>query len=170
MDKQKFLAIVSSSVICGVLAFSFLNILALGAIDISGIGNNFRFFEMSNGEGLMFCNNLLIPVTFNQFNLIVFYENDVLGTYKINSNSIMPNSFLILKGNYITDSFSESQSTFMLFDHMFSGGSPIRVDPRKMVIGTEFQTTIIGIPYSVTTKYSSLDFWNILNDENNSNC
>jgi len=170
LDKQKILVIVSSFVICGVLAFSFLKIYALGEIELRGIENNFRFFEMSNNGKIMMCNNSSIPVNFNQFNLIIFYEGDVLGTYKINSNSIMPNSALVIEGNYITDSFSESQSTFMLFDHMFSGGSPVRADPRKMVIGTEFQTTIIGIPYSVTEKYSSLDFWNILNDENKSNC
>lgn len=59
----------------------------------------------------------------------------------------------------------------MTFDHMFMGSSPtVRIDYQKLAVVTEFQTAIIGIPYSVTKQQTALEFWNILNDENNLTC
>lgn len=170
MDKTKIIAIISIFVIVGVVSFSFLNIYALENLELNGTKEVFRFFEMSNGDEIRICNNSPIPANFNQFNVIIFYENEVLGTYVVNAASIMPNSVLDIEGNYVTDSFAESQSTFMLFDHMLSGASVVRADPRKMAVQTQFQTTMIGIPYSVMDQYSGIEFWNMLNEDENLKC
>lgn len=170
MDKHKIIAIVSIVVIASVVGFSFLNIYALETLELSRTNEMFRFFEMSNDDKIRICNNSPTPTNFNQFNVIIFYENEELGTFVVDAASIMPNSVVDLEGNYITDSFSESQSIFLLFDHMLSGQGPVRVDPRKMAVETQFQTTIIGIPYSVTERFSGTEFWNMLNDENNLKC
>ena len=170
MNKHKIIVIVSICVIVGVVGFSFSNIYALESLELSASNEMFRFFEMSNNDKIRLCNNSPFPANFNQFSVIIFYENEVLGTFVVNDSSIMPNSILDINGKYITDSFSESQSIFLLFDHMLSGQAPVRTDPRKMVVETQFLTTIIGIPFSVTEQYTSPEFWNMLNDENNLNC
>lgn len=125
---------------------------------------------MSTDNKIRICNNSPIPASFNQFVVLVYFENELLGSFIVDSASIMPNSVIDAGGNYVSDSMAQSQSLFMHFDHMFSSDNTIRIDPRKMNIGTEFQTTIIGIPYSVSEQYTSIDFWNMLNDANSKEC
>lgn len=170
MEKQKIITIVAILVISGVVGFSFLNIYTLEKLDLSGIDDVFRFYETSTGGKFRVCNNSLIPASFNQFNVVVFYEDKVLGTLVVDGSSIMSNSILDVYGNYISDSYAQSQTLFMHFDHMFSNDSTIRIDPRKLAVETEFQTTIVGFPYSVTEQYSGMEFWHMLNDKNNPKC
>ncbi len=171
MERQKIITIVSILVIIGAVSFSFLNIYALEKLELSGIDNNFRFFVMSTDDKIKICNNSFLPANFNQFNIIIFYENKVLGTFMVNSASIMPYSVLEVDGKYKSDSYAQSQALFMTFDHMFMGSSPtVRIDPQKLAVVTEFKTTIIGIPYSITEQFTGFEFWNMLNDENNLKC
>lgn len=170
LEKQKIIAITSIFIIVIIVSFSLLNIYALGNLKLSGIDNKFRLFEMSTDDKIRICNNSPIPAFFNQFVVLIYFEDEPLGTFIVDSATIMPNSGLDLEGNYISNSVAQSQSLFMHFDHMFSSDNTIRIDPRKMIIGTEFQTSIIGIPYSVSEQYTSFDFWNMLNSENNLKC
>ena len=171
MERQKTIMIILILVISGTVIFSFLNIYALEKLDLSGIDDNFRFFEMSTDDKIKICNNSPLPANFNQFNIIIFYENKVLGTFMVNSASIMPYSVLEVGGKYKSDSYAQSQALFMTFDHMFMGSSPtVRIDYQKLAVVTEFQTTIIGIPYLVTKQQTALEFWDMLNDENNLTC
>ena len=51
---------------------------------------------------------------------------------------------------------------------MFNGVIPSRIDTHYMLIVTEIETKVIGfIPYSIYKYYPGLQFWDIMNDQNN---
>lgn len=172
MEKQKIIGFVALVIIIGVVGYSLLNVYALEQLEISGIDNLFRFFSFNTVDGkIKICNNSLIPANFNELDIIIYFEKDLLGTYVINSANIMPNSVFKANGEYISDSMAHSQTLFMHFDHLFSGSdNTVRIDPRKMDVVTQFQTTIIGIPYVVSDQYTAFEFWNMLNNEENQTC
>lgn len=171
MDKHKIIPIIALSVIIGILGFSFLNVYGLEKIELSGIKKDFRFYDLSNNDKIKMCNNSFIPVHFNHFKVIFFYENKILGYFIVDAKNILPYSVLDADGKYLSDSRAQSQYLFMHFDHLFSGDdNTIRIDPRNLVVSTEFQTSVIGFPYLITKQSSGLDFWNMLNEKNNPNC
>ena len=167
MEKQKIIVLISIIIIISTVSYSLVNVYALEQLELRGVDNLFRFFAMSTTDNkIKICNPSFFPVNFNQLDVQIYFEKKLLGTYVINSAKIMPNSIFETTGKYISDSMAQSQSLFMHFDHLFSNSDPtVRIDPRKMDVVTQFQTTIIGAPYSVTEQYTSLDFWNMLNNE-----
>jgi len=171
MEKQTIIGLISIVVISGTVSYSLLNIYALEQLELSGIDKNFRYFVMSTDDKIKICNSLFVPANFNQFYINVYFEKELLGTFKVGSTNIMPNSYVEAEGKYVSESMAQSQSLFMHFDHLFSqSDTTVRIDPRKMDIMTEFQTSIIGIPYTISKQYTSFDFWNMLNDKNNLIC
>ena len=172
MEKQKVIVLISIIIIISTVSYSLVNVYALEQLELRGVENLFRFFEMSTANNkIIICNPSFFPGNFNQLDVQIYFEKKLLGTYVINSDSIMPNSSFETNGKYISDSMAQSQSLFMHFDHLFSGSDDtVRIDPRKMDVVTQFQTTIIGIPYLVSERYTAFDFWNMLNDENSLMC
>lgn len=172
MEKQKIIVFASIIVIVGVVSYSLLNVYALTQLELGGIDNLFRFFEMSTVNGkINICNNSFIPANFNQFSVLIYFERELLGSFVVNSANVMPGSILEAKGEYTSESMAQSQNLFMHFDHLFSNSdNTVRIDPRKMDVVTQFQTTVVGVPYSISERYTSFDFWNMLNDENNLTC
>lgn len=172
MEKQKIIVLTSIIIIISTAGYSLVNVYTLENLELKGVDNLFRFFVMSTADNkIIICNPTFIPGNFNQFEVQIYFEKKLLGTYVINSASIMSNSSFEINGEYISDSMAQSQSLFMIFDHLFSGSDDtVRIDPRKMDVVTQFQTTIIGIPYQVTEQYTAQDFWNMLNDEQNTTC
>ena len=172
MEKQKIIVFVSIIIIVSIVSYSLLNVYVLTQLELGGIDNFFRFFEMSTVNGkINICNNSFIPANFNQFSILVYFERELLGTFVVSSANIVPDSIFEAKGTYTSQSMAQSQNLFMHFDHLFSNSdNTVRIDPRKMDIVSQFQTTIVGIPYSVSERYTSFDFWNMLNDETNVKC
>lgn len=172
MEKQKIIGIVAIIIIIGTVGYSLLNVYALEQLEFGGIDNLFRFFSFNTVDSTMnICNNSLLPANFNELNIMIYFEKKLLGTYVVNSASLMPNSVIQANGEYASDSMAYSQTLFMHFDHLFSGSdNTVRIDPRKMDVVTQFQTTIIGIPYTVSEQYTAFDFWNMLNDKENLTC
>jgi len=171
MNKHSVIVIISSMIIIGVVGNSIWNIYAVEQLQLSVNDETFRFYQaMTNEDKFVVCNPLSFPVSFNQFYITVFFEGNVQGVFSINGDTILPKSSKVLEGEFSTEEYSETQYLFMHFDHTFEG-NPIRIDPKKMNVGTEFQTPILGvIPYSVTNQYTSMNFWNMLNEEENSKC
>ncbi len=167
MEKQKIISVIAIIIIIGTVGYSLLNVYALEQLEWSGNDNLFRFFSLYTVEDTInICNNSLIPVSFNKLDILIYFEKELLGTYVIDSTSIMPNSVFKVNGKYSSESSEYSQTLFMHFDHLFSGSdNTIRIDPRKMDVVTQYQTTIIGIPYVISDEYTAFNFWNMLNDE-----
>ena len=172
MEKQKIISFIAIIIIIGTVGYSLLNVYALEQLEWGGRDNLFRFFSFYTvDDTINICNNFLIPASFNELDILIYFEKELLGIYVIDSASIMPNSVFEVNGEYSSESLEYSQTLFMHFDHLFSGSDDtIRIDPRKMDIVTQFQTTIIGIPYVVSEQYTAFDFWNMLNDEENLTC
>jgi hypothetical protein len=171
MNKHSVIVIISILVIVAVAGNSIWNIYAVEQLQLSVNDESFRFYQvMVDEDKFVVCNPFPFPVSFNQFYITVFFEGDVQGTFSIDRITIPPKSSQVLAGTFFTEDYSETQYLFMHFDHTFEG-NPIRIDPAKMTVQTEFQTPILGIiPFSVTNQYSSMNFWNMLNDEESSKC
>ena len=171
MNKHSIIVIIASIVILGTIGHSVWNAYATEQLELGVSGDTFRYNKaITNENKFTICNPLPLPVSFNQFYITVFFENEVQAVFNIEGTTIQPNSSKVLESTFSTDSYTESQYLLMHFDHTFEGNQ-IRIDPKKMTVGTEFQILFLGtIPLSITEQYSSFDFWNILNEKENSKC
>lgn len=164
MDKHTLIVIIASVIIAIPFIFSAWNIYAANNLQLQGSEGQFSYFEMVNDNKLVVCNPLPFFVNFERLDIVIYFEDMNKGVLSTHPRIIPPSSSLVVNGTFRSESFSEAQYLAMHFDGMFSGSTPKRIDPNKMVILTEVQTQIIGvIPYSVTKQYSSMDFWNLLN-------
>lgn len=172
MNKHSLIVIISIIVIIGIVGNYVWNIYAVEQLQLSGKDGIFRYYEgMVNQDKILACNPLPFPTSFNHLYITVFYEGKVKGIFSIDGTSILPNSSEILDAKFSSESIAEIQYYFLHFDSMFSGTSPMRIDPSKLAIETEFQIPILGIiPFSVTNQYTGMDFWNMLNEDKISKC
>jgi len=117
------------------------------------------------------CNNLPLPTSFNQLDIDYLFEGNSKGIFHIPGETIYPNSSVTSKGKFTSETFSEAQYLAMNFDSMFQGDSPIRIDPKKLTINTDFRIMILGvIPYTITHQYSGIGFYNMLNEDTAFDC
>lgn len=165
MDKYTVIAIIAAIAIAIPLIYSGLNIYALGNLQERGTNEGqFRFFEMINDGTIEVCNPSPFFVNFKKFNIIMYLDGAPKGTFASEPVVIYPYSAIIVNGTFTSDTYSEAQYYAMHFDGQFSGDVPERIDPRKLLITTEVETSIIGvIPYTVTKQYAGLYFWETLN-------
>jgi len=172
MNKHTVIVIIASFVIASPFVFAAWNIYAAGQLQFSGIEqDNFRFFDMINSGKIAMCNPLPFYTSFDDVNIEIIYEGTNKGTLNVPMVVLAPNSFTITEGKFTSELFQEAQYLAMHFDGIFSGSFPIRIDPVKMNIETEFTTKIFSlIPISVSKQYSGLEFWNMMNDKNRLTC
>jgi len=166
MNKHSIIVLIASIIILGTIGFSVWNIYAAEQLQLSVNGETFRYNKaMTNEDKFVICNPLPLPVSFNQFDITVFFENKVQAVFNIEGTIIPPESSKVLESKFFTEEYTESQYLLMHFDHTFEGNQ-IRIDPKKMTIETEFQTSFLGIiPLSNTQQFTSFDFWNMLNEK-----
>lgn len=172
MNKHSVIVIIALIVISSAFGFSGWNVFAADQLQIQGPEGRFSYYEMMSDGKIVICNPLPLSVTVNKFDIKIFFENKDEGTYSIKAETIPPSSSNMLNGTFKSEIFTEAQYLFLHFDSMFSGTSPLRIDPNKFSIVTVSQTPIIGIiPYSVSKQYSGLEFWSMMNgDKGEFNC
>jgi hypothetical protein len=167
MNKHSVIVIIASIVIAGTLVFTALNIYAADQIQLRVTDQEgFRYFKLINDGMISICNPLPFYASFNDFNIIMFYEGNNKGTFSVQGIVLEPNSGITTRGKFSSDSFEEVQYLSLHYDAQFSGTGPIRIDPAKLEIVTEIHTPIVGfIPFSVTNQYSGLKFWEMMNSD-----
>jgi len=172
LNKHTVIVILASIVIVSPFVYSGLNIYGADQLKFEGVEGKFSYYDMMSGKNIVLCNPLPFYVNFNGINIVPFFEGKNKGTLSILPVSISPSSSTIVNGTFKSDTYEEIQYLFLNFDNIFSGTSPLRIDPEKFSVVTEIQMPIIGvIPYSVTKQYSGMDFWNTMNEKNgNFNC
>ena len=172
MNKHSIIVIVSSLVIIGAVAFPLWNIFAVTQLRLHGTEGTFRFYEfMTNEDHILMCNDLPFPTSFNQFDIDYLFEGVSKGVFHISGETIFPHSSMISEGKFTSETFSEAQYLAMNFDSMFQGDAPIRIDPKKLTIDTDFRIMILGvIPYTITHQYSGIGFYNMLNEDTAFDC
>ena len=170
MNKHTIIVIIASLVIASPFVYAVWNIVALDNLELRAAEQGrFSFFEISNGKEIQICNSSPFYVSFDRIDVTMFYEEDNEGTYTVPSDTLPPSSASILEGNFRSESYAESQYTFLHMDGEFAGTAPIRLDPNKMFVILNIQTSILGfIPISISDQYRAFDFYNLMNEEDTS--
>ena len=167
MDKYTIISIIAIFVLVLTVGFSVLNVLAAESLQFRGADASFTFFGFNENGTIEVCNSLPFFTTGDKLEIFIYSDKEVQGIFSFDEFTIFPMSSSIIKGSFTSDSYAESTYLFFHFDGMFSGSTPLRINPSKIIVVTEIQTPIIGvIPYSVTKQYSSLEFWDMMNDKN----
>jgi hypothetical protein len=101
------------------------------------------------------CNPSYFPATFTKYEIVAFYNSDIIEKATISGSTLSPKSAATLDGIFainkeVVDKIGKENSTF---------------DPTKATITTLVDAPIFGfIPYTVDKKYSAVDFQKIVNN------
>ncbi len=166
MNRYSIITTIAIIVIIMPILYGVWGIYSVEKLQLRTPNTDFSYFEMSNYEKIEICNPMPFFVGFNGLKIESYYINDIKGVFETGPTTISPNTSEILDVNFSSDNFSEAQYLFMHMDGQFDGEIPIRLDPSKMVVVTNFETRIIGvIPYQNTITQSAFDFTNMMNEE-----
>ena len=101
------------------------------------------------------CNPSYFPATFTKYEIVAFYNSDIIEKATINGSTLSPKSAATLDGIFAinkvaVDKIAKENSTF---------------DPSKATITTLVDAPIFGfIPYSVDKQYAAADFQKMINN------
>jgi LEA14-like dessication related protein len=166
MNKYTVITIIAIIAIVLPVFYGVWGIYSVEQLQLRTTNSEFRYFESSNYEKIEICNPLPFFVSFNGLKIETYYTNDLKGVFEIGQTTINPNTSEVMDIKFTSENFSESQYIFMHMDWEFYGEGPIRLDPSKMVVITNFETKIIGIiPYQNTITQSGFDFTNMMNED-----
>ena len=166
MNKHSIITVIAIIVIIIPFAYSGLSILGAQQLEYRWSNpGDFSFFTMSNHGEIEFCNPIPFWASFQKLDITIFYNEENLGSFAVNSVTINPLSSTIQKGTFSSKEISSAQHIFMTLDFEFDEGD-IRLDPNKLITVIQIDTPIIGIiPYSSTTQISGFDLDTIMNSE-----
>jgi hypothetical protein len=166
MNKYSIITIISIIVIISPILYGLWGIYSVEQLKIRTSSTEFSYFEMSNYEKIEICNPMPFFVGFNALRIEAYYTNDLKGVFEIGSTTINPYTSEIIDIQFSSENFAESQYLFMHMDGQFDGELPIRLDPSKMKMITNFETKIIGIiPFQTTITQSGFDFTQMMNED-----
>jgi hypothetical protein len=101
------------------------------------------------------CNPSYFPATFTKYEIVAFYDSNIIEKATINGSTLSPKSASTLDGIFainkdVVDKIAKGNSTF---------------DPTKATIKTIVDAPIFGfIPYSVDKNYAAVDFQKLINN------
>lgn len=167
MNKHSLIVIIASIVIAVPFVYSGLNIWSIENLQLSGVEQgDFRYFHLIGDGDILVCNSMPIQVTVNNLKISEFFDGQIFGTYETSQISIPASSSIAVDGTFFSDEYESAQYYALHYDSMFSGEQTIRIDPRKLSIQIDMDTSIIGIiPFTVSKDYSGWDFWNLMNEK-----
>ena len=168
MNKYSIITIISIIVIITPILYGLWGIYSVEQLQLRTSNTDFRFFEMSNHETMKLCNPMPFFVSFDSLRIESYYTNDLKGVFEMGATTINPNTSEVVDIQFYSENFSESQYLFMHMDGQYGGELPIRLDPSKMFVVTNFETKIIGlIPYQTTITQSGFEFKQMMNEDSN---
>ena len=172
MNKHTVIVIIASIVIGGTVGHSIWNVFAIESLKIaSPEQGKFSYFDLMNDGEIVMCNSLPFYVNVEEFQIVIFYDNEHKGTFRANPTTISPQSASIIELDFRSELFVDSQYLFLHLDGEFSGTQPIRLDPTKMFVATNVDSPLIGvIPYTISHTYTGFDFYNMMKDRDNFAC
>ncbi|HUU49040.1 MAG TPA: thr operon leader peptide [Nitrosopumilaceae archaeon] len=166
MDKYSIITLISIIVIIGSVSYGVWGIYSVEQLQLRTPNTEFRYFEMANYETMEMCNPMSFFTSFDALRIEAYYTNDLKGVFEIGSTTINPNTSKVIDIQFSSENFAESQYLFMHMDGQFEDELPIRLDPSKMIMVTNFETKIIGIiPYQSTITQSGLEFTKMMNED-----
>lgn len=167
MNKHTIITLVAIAVIVIPIAHSGLSIVGVQQLEYRWDSpGEFSYFTMLNHGEMEFCNTIPFWISFQNFEISAFYQNEILGSFSVQPMTINPYASSVKEGIFTSQEMSEAQHIFMTFDFEFNGGN-IRLDPNQFIIVINANTPILGvIPYHITTQMSGFEFDQIMNAEN----
>ncbi len=166
MNKHSIITIIAIIVI--IIPFAHAGLSIVGMQQLEYRWNNpgqFTFFTMSNHGDMEFCNPMPFWISFENLQVITFYDTTQRGVFTVNPTTINPLSSTVQEGTFSSEDLSAAQHIFMTLDFEFDGGD-IRLDPNKLIVVVQADMPILGIiPYSTTTQISGFDFDQNMNSE-----
>ncbi|KEQ56902.1 hypothetical protein AAA799E16_01724 [Marine Group I thaumarchaeote SCGC AAA799-E16] len=159
MNKYSVITGIAIIVIVTPFVFSIMNIAGSQQLEYRWHSpGTFSFFTMLNDGETEFCNTLPFWMTFEKFEVSVFYTEKYLGSYVVKPLTLNPLSSSVQEGIFSSEDIEETQHIFMNFDFSFDSGE-MRMDANKFVVGVQTDTPVLGIiPYSSTTHMSAFEF------------
>lgn len=165
MNKYSIIAMISIVVIIIPILYGLWGIYSVQQLQLRTPNTVFRYFEMSNDEKIKICNPMPFFVSFNSMRIQAYYTNDLKGVFEAGPTTINPNTTEVIDVQFSSENFAESQYMFMHMDGEFTDELPIRLDPKEMIVITNFETRIIGIiPYQTTITQSGFGFKQMMNE------
>ena len=166
MNKHVIITIIAIIVIAIPITHSALSIVGIQQLEYRWDNpGEFTFFTMLNEGEMEFCNTIPFWISFQNFEVSAFYQNEILGSFLVQPMTINPYSSVVKEGIFASEERAEAQHIFMTFDFEFNGGN-IRLDPNQFIIVINANTPILGvIPYSTTMQMSGFEFDKIMNAE-----
>jgi len=166
LNKHSIITIIAIIVIVIPFAHSGLSIVGMQQLEYRWDNpGQFSFFTMSNHGDMEFCNSMPFWISFENLQVITFYDATQRGVFTVNPTTINPLSSTVQEGTFSSKDLSAAQHIFMTLDFEFDGGD-IRLDPNKLIVVVQADIPILGIiPYSTTTQISGFDFDQNMNSE-----
>ena len=166
MNKHTIITIIAIIIIAIPIAHSGLSIVGIQQLEYRWDSpGEFTFFTMLNEGEMEFCNTIPFWISFQNFEVSAFYQNEILGSFLVQPMTINPYSSVVKEGIFASEERTEAQHIFMTFDFEFNGGN-IRLDPNQFIMVINADTPILGvIPYSTTMQMSGFEFDKIMNAE-----
>ena len=165
MNKHSIIVIIASIVIVVTLGFTVLSFFAINQLQFKTADKDgFSYFDLIHDKKISLCNPTPFYAKINEIKIELFYQEKNKGMLSFQGVVLEPTSDSIFEGKFSSETFEEMQYLSMHYDGMFSGSTPIRIDPTELVIVYEINSSIIGFfPVSVVNQYSGLEFWEIMN-------
>ena len=171
MNKHTLIVIIASVVIAISVGFSGWNVYAAEQVEFMKTEQYFSYFGFMNGGKITVCNPLPFYANFNDVKISMIFDERNVGVLSFSEIQLEPNSEVEVQGEFASENFKEAQYLSLHFDSMYNDVIPNRIDQEKMNVITEIQTNIIGvIPYSTTNQYPGLEFWKLMEDDENYSC
>lgn len=166
MNKYSVITTIAIIVIVIPFAFAAMNITGSQQLEYRWHSpGTFSFFTMLNHGETEFCNTLPFWMTFQKFEVSVFYMEKYIGSYVVKPMTLNPLSSGVQEGIFSSEGYEETQHIFMNFDFSFDSGE-MRMDANKFVVMIQTDTPILGfIPYTTTTQMSAFEFDEMMNAE-----
>ena len=166
MNKYSAITAIAIIVIVTPFVFSAMSIVGSQQLEYRWYSPGvFSFFTMMNHGETEFCNTLPFWMTFEKFEVSMFYTERYLGSYVVKPLTLGPASSGVQEGIFSSEDIEEAQHIFMNFDFSFDSGE-LRMDANQFVVGVQVDTPILGIiPYSSTTYISGFEFDEMMNAE-----
>ena len=165
MNKHTLIVIIASIVIIATLGFTTLSSFAINQLQFKAAEEEgFSYFKLIHERKIFVCNPTPFYASINEMKIDLIYQGKNKGVISLQSVILEPTSDSIIQGRFNTETFEEVQYLSMHYDGMFSGSTPIRIDPTELIIVSEINSHMMGfIPVSVVHQYSGLEFWEIMN-------
>jgi hypothetical protein len=163
-NKHTIIVIASIVVIVGSLGYSSLNIMSTKNLEFSWPGHAFNFLSVMTDKTVNVCNNSDLPASFSKYSFRIIYDGNDLGTYSTGRGGLGPHTNSIVFGKFESKDDRMSSLFFSFLDTETGGTDVTRIDPNKIKVVTQLDTTILWvIPYSVSQEYSGTDFIQMMN-------